>query len=410
LNIQAVSYVVQRMASLATLFSLLALLAYLRARAGPWRWSLAGLGLISWALAVSCKETALALPGTIVVLEYAFARDFWRKRLSGYRNLVPDNRVGWLVLAGIALYALVAYSYGKGAIAFSEPFPGRDFSGWERLLTQARVQWSYLGLFFWPDPALLNLDHQVEVSRSFWHPPSTLPAIVFLALLVLASLGLLRKFPRYGAPLTGYLILHVIESGPISLELMFEHRMYLPSVFLTMLLGTLAMDARKRWGRWSLTVLLPIVVLLAVNTHARNATWGEPIAILADSAQKSPLKYRPQYNYGSELGRRGFYREAETYLLKAIELDEASSEAHNQLGNVYLFTGKADEALRLYELAVELNERNAEALFNLGEAYLRAGKPKLATDAYTRFLEIAPPYLADARKIVRQRLAVLRRR
>jgi tetratricopeptide (TPR) repeat protein len=311
--------------------------------------------------------------------------------------------------AGALLYAVLAYSYGRGGvIAFSETFANRDFNGWERMLTQSRVQWSYLGLFFWPDPALLNLDRHVEVSRSLWTPPTTLPATLAIAALALASLAMLKRVPRYGAPLASYLLLHVIESGPVNLELMFEHRMYLPSVFLAMLLGTLAIDAQKRWGRWSPALLLPFLVLLAVNTHERNVVWGNAMAFFADAAQKSPQKYRPQYNYGTELGKRGFYGDAERYLLKAIELDETSSEAHNQLGNVHLFTGRAEQALKLYEKAVALNGANAEALFNLGGAYQRAGRPKPAAEAYARFLEVAPPYLRAARDVVRQRLSALR--
>jgi tetratricopeptide (TPR) repeat protein len=183
--------------------------------------------------------------------------------------------------------------------------------------------------------------------------------------------------------------------------------MYLPSVFLAMLPATLAMDAQKRWRGWSLVVLLPFVVLLAVNTHERNVVWGNAMAFFADAAHKSPEKYRPQYNYGTALGQRGFYRDAETYLRKAIKIEARSSDAHNQLGNVHLFTGRPDQALELYERAVALDGANAEALYNLGGAYLRAGQPDRAVKIYTRFLEVAPPYLRDAKAAVRQRLSVL---
>jgi len=49
-------------------------------------------------------------------------------------------------------------------------------------------------------------------------------------------------------------------------------------------------------------ITLPLFVIM---TRARNELWRDPVRLWADSVSKSPLKSRPQVNFGYELHRRG---------------------------------------------------------------------------------------------------------
>jgi tetratricopeptide (TPR) repeat protein len=71
---------------------------------------------------------------------------------------------------------------------------------------------------------------------------------------------------------------------------------------------------------------------------------------------------------------------------------------------VYLLSGRREQAMRHYELAVRFGPDNAEAIYNLA-TQLDAGSAHQRAEAlYRRFLEIAPPYLAEQRAWVSERL------
>ncbi len=403
LNVQAVTYVVQRMSSLATLLGLLAFGLFLCGRRALPRRKAAVLLMLagaSWLLAVGSKENALLVPAVIVAYELCFHHESWRDLC---RRLLADSRGRWmllalLVLAVAGIWALKLHYLGESTFTLTQRYPDRDFSALERLLSQPRVHLLYLSLLLFPAPSRLNLDHEFAVSRSLLDPPATLLATLFWVIVLVGAVVLARKRPRYGFPLLAYLLLHSMESGPLNLELVFEHRMYFPMTMLAFLLTVITVDARPR-ARVALFALMAILVVpLGAATYRRNVTWSDENGFHYDCARKSPGKFRPQYNLGTVLGRQGRYSEAIPYLERAILLDPESSRAHNQLGNVHLLTQRLDKALAEYRTAVRLDPNNAEAHYNLAILLDRTGRAEEAIPHYRRFLEIAPPVLRAARE------------
>jgi hypothetical protein len=411
LNTQAVTYVVQRMASLVALFSLLAFGMYLVGRRrrlrGAWPWGLGALG--SWVLALGTKENAVLLPLVLGTYEGCVHRHAWRRWWGALR---PDRRTLVVVAAGgvaVALVALVLAYAGSRPIAFTRAWPQRDFTGIERVLTQFRVQVLYLGLLLWPAPGRLNLDHDISVSRGLFDPPSTLVAGLFWLGVIAGILVLAARRPRYGFPVLAYLLWHTVEAGPVNLELVFEHRMYLPMTMLVLLGAVALVDLRGRWRHPLLIAAALLVLPLAWGTWQRNLLWADTFALHWDTAQKSPNKFRPWYNLGTLLGAHGRIQEALEPARRAVALRPGFSPAHNQLGNVYYFLGRKDEALGEYRAAVRLNGQNAEAVYNVGMLLEEQGDFQAAIPYYERFVSIAPPGLAAQVREVRQRLARERR-
>lgn len=407
---QAVTYVVQRMTSLATLFSLLCLGAYLKGRQAegargriPW---LAAAG-VAGLLALGSKETALLLPLVIVTWEVCFRRELWRRRLAALASAPLLQRLGALamiVAAGILAVALLGSYAGGSRVSWSHPFPGRDFNGVERMLTQSRVQVFYLGLVLWPAPSRLNLDHELTVSRGLLEPVTTLPALVFWLVVALGAAWLAARRPRWGFPLLMYLELHLLESGPLNLELIFEHRMYAPLAALALLLAVVLADLPPRGRRVGVVAAVLLILPLAAATRVRNLTWADPIAFHYDCAEKAPGKFRPHFNLGTVLGQTGRVREAILPLERAVALKPEHSQAHNQLANALLMTGHRERAVGHYRRAVDLDPGNAEAVYNLAAVLDRSGQHGEARTYYRRFLELDPPHLAAQVARVRQRL------
>ena len=410
LNTQAVTYIAQRVSSLAALFSLWTLALYLLARRARTTARAGGLyaaALVTWLLAAGSKENALILPGVVLAYEACFHRREWLERTRRLARGRPWAAVVGALALGVAAILIFDALAAWSGMRWSEPFPNRGFTGQERFLTQSRVQLFYLGLLFWPAPSRLNLDHDVAISRSLLDPPQTTVAIAFWVVALVAVVVLARRRPRYGFPLVAYLILHAVETAPINLEMIFEHRMYLPTTALALLAAALVADLPLRARRVAIALLLLGAVPLAAATYRRNVVWKDLIGLHYDIVRKSPEKFRPQLNLGTQLGRAGRYEEALPFLHRAVELDPESAKAHNQLGTAYLRLRRLDEALPNFYRAVALDPEHAYAHYNIAWILDHTGRSQEALPHMYRFLALAPEKLAAFRAPIEQRIRQL---
>jgi tetratricopeptide (TPR) repeat protein len=386
LQTQSVTYVVQRMNSMAAMFYLLAMILYLGARrrseeglpAWPGFAGCAAAGL----LALATKEIAATLPLMILLYEFFFIQDLDRGWL---RRALP-----WITgLLAVSLIIALIFLGTSPVQRITDSYEFRDFSMGQRLLTQPRVVLDYLGLFALPLPARLNLDHQVEISTSLLHPVSTLPALLALAGLFAAGLLLARRRRLISFAILWFLGNLAIESSVIALELMFEHRAYLPTMFIPLaLLGLL-------WPRFTSVRPLLIgcsllVLLLAALTWQRNETWSDPLTLWRDVVKKSPNKVRPLNNLSALLIDRGRGAEAMPFAARAIRLDPDNADAHYNLGTACLRAGRLEEAARSLEQSLRLDPDNAKAHTNLGGIRFSQGDLDRAMTRWEKALDIDP--------------------
>jgi tetratricopeptide (TPR) repeat protein len=388
LNTQAVTYVVQRMASLSTFFAVLSLTMYVAGRRGalggkaaPWL----AASVLFWLLGLGTKENVAILPLVLLTYEWCFHRAYWRERLGSVWAGPPYRRVAIIVIAlsavGLLAGGLLAF-FGGNPFSLTHEWPRRGFNGIERMLTQTRVHWLYLGLLLWPSPGRLNLDYDFIVSRGLLQPPSTLLALLALALLVAFVIYLAARRPLLGFPLLAYFEFHALESGPASLEMVFEHRMYLPMTMLAVALAAVLNGLRGR-----MRILIPagaavVILLLAVATRARNETWADPVRLAYDVAQKSPAKPRPQTNLRVAYRNAGRYQEAEAAFRRSLELDPWRWTTHYALGALYLETGQPEEAEAEFRETVRLSPTATRAAYAIGEALEAQGRTEEAFSYY----------------------------
>lgn len=412
LFVQSVTYIVQRMNLMAALFALLSFGCYLGARnRGPGTTTLFlyGAGVVLWFMAALSKENAFSLPLVVLAHELCFYPATWKRLASTLVKTFRGRIASIVILVMVTLAALFTWDYLQlsKSLHLTETWAKRDYNGLERVLTQSRVQILYLSLLFWPTLGRLSLEHDFSVSRSLTEPWTTLPAILFWAVLAGVAVFYARKHPRFSFPVLAYLLLHGIESGPLNLELVFEHRMYLPVAFLMLLpaAGIAALPVHRR--RPAIAVLVALWIPAATITWNRNITWGDRVAFHQDVAMKSPNLYRPQYNLGTLLGKIGRLEEAQVALNRAVSLNAGSSEAHNQLGNVSFLQNDLRGAQAHYKEAVRLEPRNSEAVYNVAMSLDRAGRFTEAAEWYRRFLGAVPPHLEWKIPEVRRRLKTL---
>ncbi|MCG3142877.1 MAG: hypothetical protein HONDAALG_00172 [Gammaproteobacteria bacterium] len=290
-----VLYVIQRMAQLATLFSLVGLVSYVYGREQldiSFRRGAAFIlaaYLIALPLAVLSKENGAILPLLILVTEI-----FWFG-FAGQGRAVRFLRTVHALFAVVPVIAGAVW-LATHTDAFLSRYAGRDFTLSERLMTQARVLWDYLAQLFLPNGLRMGVIHDdFVISRSLANPPTTAIAIAawiaVITTLVLWRKSVTVRLLAFG--LTFFLIGHLIESTVLPLEIYFEHRNYLPATGLFIAAAGVAAHLCHRFeGLRRVAVLLALIPLLTgFIAYQRVMTWqsAEAIALMAENSHgRSP--------------------------------------------------------------------------------------------------------------------------
>lgn len=393
---QSVTLIVQRMNSMGAMFYILALLLYAKGRVAqqlmlqkgdatskPYLWWFAGC-LLAGTLALGCKESTAMLPIFIFLYEWYFFQELdknWLKRRLKY------------IVAIVLLFCLVAGIYlgfdPMGKFNTLRDYSFKEFSMGERLLTQARVVIYYLSLIFYPSPSRLNLDHDFPLSYSLFNPITTFLSLILIVALIVLGLYLAKRQGLISFCIFWFLGNLLIESSVIPLAIIFEHRLYLPS----MLVGLIPCLVIYRYlkPQWVIVGICSILVaIVSYWTHERNEVWRDEETLWADCVKKSPNKARPYTNLGKALVNQRRYDEALSNLLKAIEIDPNYPEAHINLGFLYEKQGETEKAVEQLRKAIQINPYFAKAYSNLGVALLKQNKTDEALKNFQQALQVDP--------------------
>ncbi len=388
---QSVTYIVQRMNSMAAMFCLTSFLLYVHARKtkkGLKRSMLFGGSVLSWVLGLGSKEIAYTLPIVVFAYEWLFNRDMrfdWIKQNLKY------------LLCALVTLGLVAFLY-LGSHPFDRILEGyevRDFTMVERVLTQFNVVVFYIGLLLFPHPARLNLTHQFPISQSLLEPITTLFSAALIITLVAGAFYLRRKRPLISFCILWFFINLVIESSFIGLELVFEHRLYLPMFGFALLTAFLLFKLLSNFPRWSHVLAAMIIISLGVTTFHRNSLWQDPVVFWSDALAKAPLSYRANNNLGLALKDRGRLDEALSHYKQALQLNPNSAEAHSNTGVALREKGRLDESIDHFWRAIQLAPSMADAHNNLGLILEERGNSEGAIKHYSEAVK-HDPYLAEA--------------
>ena len=295
LYVSTVLYTVQRMTELSAMFSFYAAAAYVRGRndlvsgkkSGFW-WVL-GAVFIGTALAILSKESGALLPLLLLVIECIFFRFTFHPDISkssrywNYGILIIPSIGVFLYLAGVIISK-------PGGVSF------REFTLFERLLTESRAMFFYIRLIFLPDIRLMGLNYDYfRVSHSLFSPISTLPAVAgIIGLSVIGIYGVLKnKYRVLSFAILWFLAGHLLESTVIQLELVFEHRNYLPGYGFIFATGYYISHYLYRSNSLSKSlkyaIPLIILILLAIPLKIRVGNWS-----LASKFFMNEIKNHPE--------------------------------------------------------------------------------------------------------------------
>ncbi|MBI2340885.1 MAG: tetratricopeptide repeat protein [Deltaproteobacteria bacterium] len=377
---QAITYIVQRFASLMTLFYLLALVCYLKWRfGGRLFWYVAS--LTATVLAMKTKENSFTLPFMILAVEMVFFKPLTIKQ---WKTLIPF----------LLTLSIIPLSQGN-ALGEAERF-ARDttaISRVEYLFTQFRVIVTYLRLLVFPINQ--NLDYDYPIYHSLFDA-SVATSFIFIVSLLALAVNLFRGLnPRLKLIAFGILWFFLtlsIESSiiPIS-DVIFEHRVYLPSIGLFTSVGA-SLHIGRKWisPKWGMAGIGIVVLLFSTAAYRRNAIWKDDMVLWRDVVAKAPKKARPNNNLAVAYKNKGMLEAAIRQSHIASDLDPNYADAHGNLGGVYDDQGRYDAAIQEYLLVLKLEPNNIKAYNNLGIAYKNLGRLNEAIEAYQMVLKLQP--------------------
>jgi tetratricopeptide (TPR) repeat protein len=384
---QAVTYIVQRMASMATMFSIIAIYAYLRGRAASSKknilWYL--LCILSFFAALGSKENAILLLPSLALLELSF-----------FRRDIKRRQVVSLIIAATILLVVavffVHYLLGRIPFNFLDGYNTRSFTFSERILTQPRILLMYLSQIFLPVADRLSIEHDINLSVSLLSPWSTFPAIILIFFLIGGSFFYLKKYPIICFPVLFFFLNHAVESTILPLELIFEHRNYLPSLFLFLPLGTLVAHIlysnppQPLFRRISVT--LCTVLFLIVSGHAtytRNLAWATEETLWTDAIRKAPNSSRAAHSLGKWYRQLGQYQKSYHYFQLALQNADKAAEpemtkkiALNGMASVAFILGSHNKSLQLFAQCLKVDKNDEACLRNKILAHLQLDQPEQA--------------------------------
>jgi tetratricopeptide (TPR) repeat protein len=371
-QVTTVTYIVQRMASMAGMFYIISMYFYLIGRTSETVWKKVSffiLCALSAVLAFGTKENAIMLPVSIYLYDLLLIQGITRE------NLLKGFKVFFLPLLLVGSVMLVFF-VDIYSLLMIKDYAIRPFTMYERILTETRVIIFYISLLLYPVSSRLMLKHDFEISKALLEPWTTLAAIILILLCLGLSIVGARKKPLISYCILFFFLNHFIEGSIIPLELIYEHRNYIPSMFFFVPLAVYAAYilnyfSWRKYIQYAGAMLISILLFTQGHTvYMYNNLFKDPYLLWSDNVNKAPKLSLPHNNVAVELSRWELFDEAYKSYEKAYQLnrfDHLLMITHS-IGNMgrYYFRKKDYEAAIVYfkkALDIDPQDSRAQVIF-----------------------------------------------
>jgi Tfp pilus assembly protein PilF len=419
----AVTYILQRWASLAAMFYMLSIVLYVRWRLGASVKSLIGinsnrefgfrrkrtyslyytLSLFSCILAMKTKELAFTLPLMVVLYEFLFFTPLVRRAAGEIKRrtlylapfittmlIIPYSYINLNIDAGEASDILSGATSSWGAPSRLDYF-----------LSQFGVIATYIRILFLPIGQ--SMYYEDIVRHSFLEPGVFLPFLFLLAVFGLGIFLFFRSRITHHAlrlctfGIFWFFLALSVESSvfPIG-DMVVEYRVYLPSAgaFMAIVSGAFYLaDGFGRRGRKAVVCAACAgVVALSGAAYARNTVWQSRTGLWEDTVRKAPGNASGHFWLGKAYFAEGLMEKAIGAYKECIELKPDYGEANINLGLAYIYNGTPDKGIEHYLKASESILNHHLTYNNLGLAYSLKGMAKKAIDNFQTAIKMQPDY------------------
>ncbi|MFA6969842.1 MAG: tetratricopeptide repeat protein [Gallionella sp.] len=377
-------YLIQRTIVMATLFSLLAMQAYLHGsvRHQPlWLWASVPL----YYLAVFCKEHAIMLPAVLLALTMLLHED-WRAKLKQRWGI-------FAVFAAIALFVLLARKgvlgsvYEINAPEMLEQIDGGAHSYMLSILTQSALFFKYLALWLVPNPAWMSVDMREPFAQGVF----SVYGLALLAYFLYGLLAIRLLFKRGRAGLIGFALLFpwlmfMTEFTTVRVQESFVlYRSYLWMAGLLVIVPLLFLKMRARPALAALSLISVLMMLLAWD---RLTTFSHPLLLWDDAAKLVegrpylPGMERIYHNRGISLSKTRLKQEAIADYTTAIRMRPNYGYVYNDRGVMYLELQRYAEAMNDFETAIRIKPDYSLPYIGRGVVLKKFGRQEEARQSF----------------------------
>jgi len=379
---QAVTYLAQRFASLATLFYVLSLCFYLKGRLiFSNKFLMVSCFLVSAMAAITgmyTKGIVMTLPLVIILIEVMFLS----KAEGGKVKLPKFWGIYLICILSFILIVPRIFSFGFFPLHSSIPSESHlnDIITFDKyFLTQFRVAAVFIRLLFFPFNQ--NLDYDFPLSQSFFEF-STIGAILFVMSLVFLAVKIRSKYPFISFGIFWFFLTFSVQFVPRA-NIIAEHKLYLLSIGFCIALCVGIYELAKNFKEFKVVISV-IIIMLSFLTFQRNKVWKNEITLWQDVVKGSPNKPRGLLNLGKAYADYGQPHLALKYYDEAIKSDPKDFKAYNNKGNVYYRSKQFALALENYDKALAINKKYFEGYVNRGILYTSLRKHAMALLDYKK--------------------------
>jgi len=366
-------------------FSLLTIYAYVRGKEqAVWtRWS-----YIFFALALLSSEKAVAVPALLGLIEIAY---FSFKK--NWKRLIPYVVIGGL-MAMLALSTLSARIQSFQKDYYIRP---QYYNPIEHVPYALSF---YAQLVVFPDRLSIyqsELSISIEEFMIRWG--------FFIALIVAITIFYSKR-----KHLFFWFSFFIIATAPslIPLNIVWvvaERYAYLGSAGFIVALSyiIISMLDRKRTKTVLYTLIFFLVIVLLGRTIVRNMDWMSAANLWTATIQTSPHSSNAHNNMGDVYSQRKDYANAAIEFQRAIELQPGDADPRHNLGIVLSLMGRYPEAIDSYLNALQISPNSFRAHQNLGVIYTQMKKYPEAEEHLTKALQYGPPNKAISKMLMEVR-------
>jgi tetratricopeptide (TPR) repeat protein len=328
------------------------------------------------------KEIMASAPVAAYLYDAIFVAGGWRAAWKARGKVYAALAVTWIFLATL-VYITVRLRVAIESASTVSPI--------DNIKTQCWAVLHYLRLVAWPSPLIFDYGMVGDGVPLLLDPARYLPYAVPIAfLLAMIAFGVWKR-ATWAFPATMFFMVLAPSSSfvPFKLDIVAEHRMYLPlAPLLTLVVIGVAWSLRRISMRDPILALsaLFLAVPLAWCTHMRNRDFASDLTIWTDTAEKLPNSARAQTNLGIALADRGEYDAAIERHKESIRLRPDYSEAYHNLASVLMYAERFSEAEVEYRKALALEPNAWPSHLGLAEALLAQDKHDAAGESFAAAL------------------------
>jgi len=390
IHAEAVAWIAGRSDTFMTMFILVALYTFLRFRLGAPSWATLPFFALGCILSLLSKETAIPF---LVIFP---ATDFLLHRSGVLKWKRMKDPVIWILV--VLLGSFICYRFFR--VGFPPLTAGETISPGNGITTLLVSFGYYLKLLLVPHP----------LNEFVSELPSGALGRIYLMFGLVGFLGLAWVMVRWNRTLfavgavwfaLGLIAPLAVPFTNASVTPVAERYAYLASGGFFLMAGSGIFegwrliqnlpDARIN-AKWATSGIIIMIGLFSYLTFERNAVWRDEKSLWEDAAQKSPASGIAHNNLGSAYRQLGRAEDAVREYQIALKLKPDYAPANYNLGNIYAIQGRYGEAIKAYSAALKVQPESVATHFNLATAYEDQGSLAEAIEEYQMVIKLNPDF------------------